>query len=220
MRSLRMAMVAGASLLVLSAGAGAQLRAVVRGGVPAGYTPPAGMCRVWYDGVAPGRQPAPTDCATARANVRGGGRVIYGPTSRNGTYDPRQDDRDGRWDRDRRDRDEGRWDRSNDRRRHEMDKARRKREKEREKAWKKAHKHDRGDDRDDDDDDDDDDRGDRRDRRNHGIFGRGGNTGDTSGRPTWPQGGTGTTQPGRTQCVDANHDGVCDGSILGRVRVP
>ena len=36
------------------------------------------MCRVWIDGVPPGRQPRATDCATARANVPGNGRVIYG----------------------------------------------------------------------------------------------------------------------------------------------
>lgn len=47
-------------------------------GVPPGQMPPAGMCRVWIDGVPPGRQPRATDCATARANVPGNGRVIYG----------------------------------------------------------------------------------------------------------------------------------------------
>ena len=33
--------------------------------VPPGYLPPPGACRVWYDGVPPGRQPAPTNCDQA-----------------------------------------------------------------------------------------------------------------------------------------------------------
>ncbi len=66
-------------------------------GVPPGHLPPAGMCRVWYDGQPPGHQPGPTDCATARQEAaRTGGRVIYG--------DSREEDRgdddwgnDDRW---------------------------------------------------------------------------------------------------------------------------
>ncbi len=46
--------------------------------VPPGQRPPAGMCRVWIDGVAPGRQPRATDCATARANAPANSRIIYG----------------------------------------------------------------------------------------------------------------------------------------------
>ncbi len=58
-------------------------------GVPPGQLPPAGMCRVWIDGVAPGRQPRATDCASARANVPANGRVIYGSnrTNRNNRQD-------------------------------------------------------------------------------------------------------------------------------------
>jgi hypothetical protein len=52
------------------------------GRIPPGQMPSAGMCRVWIDGVAPGRQPSQTDCATARAQAaRTGGRVIYGGSS-------------------------------------------------------------------------------------------------------------------------------------------
>jgi hypothetical protein len=40
--------------------------------------PAAGMCRIWIDGVPPGQQPAPTDCATAAARVPANGRIIYG----------------------------------------------------------------------------------------------------------------------------------------------
>lgn len=52
--------------------------------VPPGHMPPAGLCRVWYDGVPPGRQPRPTDCNEAErvASRSDDARVIYG--SRNG----------------------------------------------------------------------------------------------------------------------------------------
>jgi len=49
--------------------------------VPPGQRPPRGMCRVWIDGVAPGRQPRPTDCTSAERDAyRYGSRasVIYG----------------------------------------------------------------------------------------------------------------------------------------------
>ena len=54
------------------------------GRIPPGQMPRAGMCRVWIDGIPPGRQPAQTDCATARTQAAAnGGRVIYGSSSRN-----------------------------------------------------------------------------------------------------------------------------------------
>lgn len=46
--------------------------------VPTSYRPPAGMCRVWIDGVPAAQQPAPTDCATAVRNKPANGRVVYG----------------------------------------------------------------------------------------------------------------------------------------------
>lgn len=48
--------------------------------VPPGHVPPAGLCRVWYDGVAPGRQPAPTNCNEAEriAAQNRNARVVYG----------------------------------------------------------------------------------------------------------------------------------------------
>jgi hypothetical protein len=46
--------------------------------VPAGHRPPPGMCRIWIDGVPPGQQPAPTDCASAVRNRPANGRVIFG----------------------------------------------------------------------------------------------------------------------------------------------
>ena len=49
--------------------------------IPPGHMPPAGMCRIWIDGVPPGRQPAPTDCATAERNRPSNARVIYGAES-------------------------------------------------------------------------------------------------------------------------------------------
>jgi hypothetical protein len=50
----------------------------LRAKVPPGQRPPAGMCRIWLDGVPPGQQPAPTDCATAVRNRPANGRVIFG----------------------------------------------------------------------------------------------------------------------------------------------
>jgi hypothetical protein len=46
--------------------------------VPPELRPPAGMCRIWLDGVPPGRQPAPTDCASALRNRPAKGQVIFG----------------------------------------------------------------------------------------------------------------------------------------------
>lgn len=52
--------------------------------VPPGHVPPAGLCRVWYDGVPPGRQPDATSCYEAeRIAARDrNARVIYGSDSR------------------------------------------------------------------------------------------------------------------------------------------
>ena len=62
-------------------------------GIPPGQMPPAGQCRVWYDGVAPGRQPAPTSCdqAERRASRDRNARVIYGDDRyrNDGRYDDR-----------------------------------------------------------------------------------------------------------------------------------
>ena len=68
------------ALLALAAGsADAQGRGNKKGKVPPGHMPPAGQCRVWYDGVPPGHQPAPSSCAEAeRMPARStNGRVIY-----------------------------------------------------------------------------------------------------------------------------------------------
>jgi hypothetical protein len=46
--------------------------------VPPGHRPPPGMCRIWIDGVPPGRQPGVMDCATARSAAPRGSRIIYG----------------------------------------------------------------------------------------------------------------------------------------------
>ncbi len=50
------------------------------GFVPMGMMPPAGMCRVWIQGVPPGRQPAPTSCGVAARWLPANGRLVYGPT--------------------------------------------------------------------------------------------------------------------------------------------
>ena len=46
--------------------------------IPPGQMPSAGMCRIWINGVPPGRQPGQTDCATARANLPRNAQIIYG----------------------------------------------------------------------------------------------------------------------------------------------
>lgn len=229
MHGLRMTILTGATMLVAATGAGAQVRASAS--VPPGFMPPAGLCRVWYDGVAPGRQPAPTNCATARANLRPGTRLVVGSSlrtgaNRDGTWnDGRRgnDERDGRWSDGRRggdDRD-GRWNQGSDKERKEWEKARRKQDHEREKSRRKAEKHhgrnhDGDDDEDEDDDDDHDD--DRRGRDNRDVLGgRTGRNGGILGRVGIPSGQGGTQQ----QCVDVNRDGVCDNTQgIGRVRIP
>jgi len=49
--------------------------------VPPAYRPPAGMCRIWIEGVPAGQQPAPTDCNTAVRNRPVNGTVIFGDDS-------------------------------------------------------------------------------------------------------------------------------------------
>lgn len=72
-------------------------------GIPPGQLPPAGMCRVWYDGVPPGRQPRPTNCDQAEriASRDRNARVIYGNDyySRHDRYgnDDRYRDNDDRY---------------------------------------------------------------------------------------------------------------------------
>ena len=74
--------------------------------VPRGHLPPPGMCRIWIDGVPPGRQPEPTDCATARRHAPRNARVIYGDRTMASRDDDRRIDgsrreRDGRYEGDR-----------------------------------------------------------------------------------------------------------------------
>jgi len=78
--------------------------------VPRGHYPPRGMCRIWFDGVPPGRQPAPTDCETAFRRAPDRARIV--------TSDGREIDggryRDYRDYRRQRDRDDDRVDRNDD----------------------------------------------------------------------------------------------------------
>ena len=46
--------------------------------VPLGFYPPAGMCRIWVNGVPAAQQPAPTDCASAVRNRPANGKVLFG----------------------------------------------------------------------------------------------------------------------------------------------
>ena len=77
------------ALAVLASNAEAQGRGKKAGKIPPGHMPPAGLCRVWYDGVPPGHQPRATSCADARYQAaRTGGRVLYGgDNSRDDRYD-------------------------------------------------------------------------------------------------------------------------------------
>src|SRR6476646_5218177 len=45
--------------------------------VPPGQMPPAGMCRIWIDGVPPGRQPAPMNCEVAARRLPANAHLIY-----------------------------------------------------------------------------------------------------------------------------------------------
>jgi hypothetical protein len=216
MQKLRIAIMAGATLVAASAGAGAQLRSTAN--IPAGYQPPAGMCRVWFNGVTPSRQPAPTDCATARARVTSNSLLVYGQgSSQQGNGGPWGTARNGGntdqggWNDGRNDGRDGRNDRMSEKQRREWEKARRKSEKEREKEWKKSHK---GNGRDDDDDD-------RRDGRN-GRDGRNRNGADNRQGGQYPQTGQGGVWGNRTgttttACKDYNHDGICDNQPGRRV---
>jgi hypothetical protein len=87
-----------AALVAVAAPVSAQGRNRGPDKVPPGHMPPAGMCRIWIDGVPPGRQPKPTNCATARRRVPDNARVIYG--ARTDRRDDRYDDRIYRSDRD------------------------------------------------------------------------------------------------------------------------
>lgn len=60
--------------------------------VPPEYRPPAGMCRIWIEGVQPSQQPAPTDCVTAVKNKPVNGTVIFGDdVPRRGNEKPKKD---------------------------------------------------------------------------------------------------------------------------------
>ena len=63
--------------------------------VPPGHLPPAGLCRIWIEGVPPGRQSEPTSCAIAERDRPANGRVIYGrDNDGRGRADDRDTDRD------------------------------------------------------------------------------------------------------------------------------
>ena len=52
--------------------------------VPPGFYPPAGMCRIWINGVPAAQQPAPTDCASAVRNRPANGKVLFGDDAAKG----------------------------------------------------------------------------------------------------------------------------------------
>ena len=76
----RISLIASIAVLAVAAPLGAQQLGPSK--VPEGHKPPPGMCRIWIDGVPPGRQSAPTDCPTAVRNRPSNGRVIWGDDDR------------------------------------------------------------------------------------------------------------------------------------------
>jgi hypothetical protein len=66
------------TLLLAATSLGAQAGAGSNSDVPSTHRPPPGMCRIWIDGVPAGRQPAPTDCATAIRRRPPNARVVFG----------------------------------------------------------------------------------------------------------------------------------------------
>jgi hypothetical protein len=50
--------------------------------MPVSFTPPAGLCRIWFDGVPASQQPAPTDCASAIKNRPSSAALVFGPKRR------------------------------------------------------------------------------------------------------------------------------------------
>lgn len=75
MRKIALTLIVAGAAFATEASAQVMVRA---SSVPPGQRPPAGMCRVWIEGVPPGRQPRVTDCATARATAPLNSRIIYG----------------------------------------------------------------------------------------------------------------------------------------------
>lgn len=73
--TLSVVLLAGALALGIPAALDAQAR---RDDIPPASRPPAGMCRIWLEGVPAAQQPAPTDCATAVRNRPAKARVIFG----------------------------------------------------------------------------------------------------------------------------------------------
>jgi len=88
-RKVKVVLTAAAAVTLSAAPLSAQWGDIIFGrrssDVPSGHMPSRGMCRVWIDGVSPGRQPRQTDCRTAERQrsyyeQRYGrrARVIYG----------------------------------------------------------------------------------------------------------------------------------------------
>ena len=61
--------------------------------VPPGQRPPAGMCRIWINGVPPGHQPAATDCRTAVRNQPPNSQIIWGENTGRRDRNVNDDDR-------------------------------------------------------------------------------------------------------------------------------
>jgi len=70
--------IATAGTLAFAASLHAQNADTAGSTIPDKQRPPAGMCRIWLDGVPADQQPAPTDCATAIRHRPPKGHVVFG----------------------------------------------------------------------------------------------------------------------------------------------
>lgn len=88
---MRFALVLALAGSVLAAAPAAAQGRARPGEVPEGHKPPPGMCRIWLANVPPGKQAAPTDCATAVRNRPANATVIFGDPAPPGGAKPRKE---------------------------------------------------------------------------------------------------------------------------------
>jgi hypothetical protein len=63
--------------------------------VPRGHYPPAGQCRLWYEGRPPGHQPRPTSCSSLVGRVPAGAFVLYNARAYDMDHDWRREKKNG-----------------------------------------------------------------------------------------------------------------------------
>ena len=63
--------------------------------VPKGHYPPAGQCRLWYEGRPPGHQPKPTSCSSLVGRVPAGAFVLYNAKAYDMDHDWKREKKNG-----------------------------------------------------------------------------------------------------------------------------